>query len=133
MSNLVYYSSSSGNTQRFVERLAIPALRITTPPHPILYVREPFILIVPTYGGGGTNGAVPAPVIRFLNQPENRHLLKGVIASGNRSFGAGFCLAGKVIAEKCQVPCLYRFELLGTPEDVENVRKGVKQFWLQQL
>ncbi|MEN3752326.1 class Ib ribonucleoside-diphosphate reductase assembly flavoprotein NrdI [Mangrovibacter yixingensis] len=132
MSNLVYYSSSSGNTHRFVERLAIPALRITAPPHPILHVNTPFILIVPTYGGGGIQGAVPAPVIRFLNQAENRRLLKGVISSGNRSFGAGFCLAGKVIAEKCQVPWLYRFELLGTPEDVENVRKGVKQFWLQQ-
>ncbi|HAP83838.1 MAG TPA: class Ib ribonucleoside-diphosphate reductase assembly flavoprotein NrdI, partial [Enterobacteriaceae bacterium] len=37
--------------------------------------------------------------------------------------------AGDVIAQKCQVPCLYRFELMGTMRDIENVRKGVNKFW----
>jgi protein involved in ribonucleotide reduction len=132
MSNLVYFSSSSENTLRFVERLGLPALRIPLEVKQRLEVTEPYILIVPSYGGGGIAGAVPAQVIRFLNNANNRALLRGVIASGNRNFGEGFCRAGDVIAQKCQVPYLYRFELLGTDQDIENVRKGVSEFWQRQ-
>ncbi|WP_435945977.1 class Ib ribonucleoside-diphosphate reductase assembly flavoprotein NrdI [Dryocola sp. BD586] len=131
MSNLVYFSSSSENTLRFVERLGLPAVRIPLDKQR-LEVTEPYILIVPSYGGGGIAGAVPAQVIRFLNNPANRALLRGVIASGNRNFGEGFCRAGDIIAQKCQVPYLYRFELLGTDQDIENVRKGVSEFWQRQ-
>ncbi|HEY1845633.1 MAG TPA: class Ib ribonucleoside-diphosphate reductase assembly flavoprotein NrdI [Buttiauxella sp.] len=132
MSHLVYFSSESENTLRFVERLGLPALRIPLAVKERLEVTEPYILIVPSYGGGGIAGAVPAQVIRFLNNPANRALLRGVIASGNRNFGEGFCRAGDVIAQKCRVPYLYRFELLGTGQDIENVRKGVKEFWQRQ-
>jgi protein involved in ribonucleotide reduction len=132
MSNLVYFSSTSENTLRFVERLGLPALRIPLEIKQRLEVTEPYILIVPSYGGGGIAGAVPAQVIRFLNNASNRALLRGVIASGNRNFGEGFCRAGDVIAQKCQVPYLYRFELLGTDQDIENVRKGVSEFWQRQ-
>ncbi len=132
MSNLVYFSSSSENTLRFVERLGLPALRIPLEIKQRLEVTEPYILIVPSYGGGGIAGAVPAQVIRFLNNSANRALLRGVIASGNRNFGEGFCRAGDIIAQKCQVPYLYRFELLGTEQDIENVRKGVSEFWQRQ-
>lgn len=132
MSNLVYFSSSSENTLRFVERLGLSALRIPQDMKQRLEVTEPYILIVPSYGGGGIAGAVPAQVIRFLNNPANRALLRGVIASGNRNFGEGFCRAGDIIAQKCRVPYLYRFELLGTDQDIENVRKGVSEFWQRQ-
>lgn len=132
MSHLVYFSSESENTLRFVERLGLPALRIPLETSSRLEVTEPYILIVPSYGGGGIAGAVPAQVIRFLNHPANRAQLRGVIASGNRNFGEGFCRAGDVIAQKCQVPYLYRFELLGTDQDLENVRKGVSEFWQRQ-
>jgi protein involved in ribonucleotide reduction len=132
MSNLVYFSSTSENTLRFVERLGLPALRIPLEVKQRLEVTEPYILIVPSYGGGGIAGAVPAQVIRFLNNARNRALLRGVIASGNRNFGEGFCRAGDVIAQKCQVPYLYRFELIGTDQDIENVRKGVSEFWQRQ-
>jgi protein involved in ribonucleotide reduction len=54
-----------------------------------------------------------------------------VIAAGNTNFGVDYCLAGKVIATKCQVPVLYRFELLGTPDDVTAVQNGMEQFWKQ--
>ncbi|KAB1480173.1 class Ib ribonucleoside-diphosphate reductase assembly flavoprotein NrdI, partial [Cronobacter sakazakii] len=97
-----------------------------------LQADEPYILVVPTYGGGGTAGAVPRQVIRFLNDEHNRALLRGVIAAGNRNFGEGFCRAGDIIAHKCQVPFLYRFELMGTGQDIDNVRKGVSEFWQRQ-
>lgn len=72
---------------------------------------------------------MPRQVVRFLNDPNNRSLLRGVIAAGNTNFGDAFCRAGEVISAKCQVPQLYRFELLGTPDDVEAVSNGIDRFW----
>lgn len=129
---LVYFSSQSENTHRFITRLGLPARRIPVDKAQRLQVDRPFILMVPSYGGGSARGAVPAQVIQFLNDEANRRLLRGVIAAGNRNFGAGFCLAGDIIAQKCQVPYLYRFELMGTADDIANVKAGVTQFWQQQ-
>ena len=127
---LVYFSSASGNTARFVEKLQIPAARIPMRlKDPALHVKDPYVLIVPTYGGGDIARAVPRQVIRFLNDETNRSLIRGVITSGNTNFGTAFCCAGPVIASKCHVPELYRFELLGTRRDVEQVRKGLTEFW----
>ncbi|MCI1035455.1 MULTISPECIES: class Ib ribonucleoside-diphosphate reductase assembly flavoprotein NrdI [Raoultella] len=132
MSLIVYFSSSSENTHRFVQRLGLPAVRIPLNERERIQVDEPYILIVPSYGGGGTAGAVPRQAIRFLNDPHNRQLIRGVIAAGNRNFGDAYGRAGDVVAQKCSVPYLYRFELMGTPQDVDNVRKGVSEFWQQQ-
>ncbi len=132
MSLIVYFSSSSENTHRFVQRLGLPAVRIPLNERERIQVDAPYILIVPSYGGGGTAGAVPRQAIRFLNDPHNRQLIRGVIAAGNRNFGDAYGRAGDVIAQKCGVPYLYRFELMGTPTDVDNVRKGVNEFWQRQ-
>ncbi len=132
MSLIVYFSSSSENTHRFVQRLALPAVRIPLNERERIQVDESYILIVPSYGGGGTAGAVPRQAIRFLNDPHNRQLIRGVIAAGNRNFGEAYGRAGEVIAQKCGVPYLYRFELMGTQQDVDNVRKGVSEFWQRQ-
>lgn len=133
MNPLVYFSSSSENTHRFVGRTGLPAIRIPIDRQPEkLRVDTPYILVVPSYGGGSAKGAVPTQVIRFLNDEHNRSLIRGVIAAGNTNFGAAYCIAGEIISQKCQVPYLYRFELLGTPEDVAKVRQGVKEFWQRQ-
>ncbi|PTB32020.1 class Ib ribonucleoside-diphosphate reductase assembly flavoprotein NrdI [Photobacterium phosphoreum] len=131
MCKLVYFSSQSGNTQRFIEKLNLNAIRlpINAEVSPQI-TTEPFILICPTYADGYGHGAVPKSVIHFLNNPKNRSLLKGIIASGNRNFGCLFAQAGNVIAQKCQVPVLYRFELSGTEQDVLRVQEGLKRFWL---
>lgn len=138
MASLVYFSSASENTHRFVQKLGVPAARI--PLHDregTFRVDEPYVLIVPTYGGGnhytgGDRGFVPKQVVRFLNNAHNRSLLRAVIAAGNTNFGDTFCFAGDVISKKCQVPYLYRFELMGTTEDVERVREGLGLFWESQ-
>lgn len=132
MSMLVYFSSQSENTHRFVKKTNLPAVRIPLDSEQHLRVDQPYILVVPSYGGGSVKGAIPRQVIQFLNDVGNRQLIRGVIASGNRNFGEAYCLAGTIISQKCQVPCLYRFELLGTHEDIENVSQGVTEFWLQQ-
>jgi len=90
------------------------------------------VLILPTYGGGNEGGAVPKQVIKFLNDEDNRALIRGVIAAGNTNFGEAYCIAGDIIAAKCHVPYLYGFELMGTTEDVHNVREGLGRFWQRQ-
>ena len=135
---VVYFSSVSENTHRFVQKLGLPSVRI--PLHGRIEVDEPYVLILPTYGGGkvvpgeggpdpDSGGYVPKQVIAFLNNPHNRSLIRGVIAAGNTNFGAEYCYAGNVVSRKCGVPFLYRFELMGTAEDVESVRAGLAAFW----
>lgn len=128
MGELLFWSSASGNTARFVAALGLPARRIDA----ATAAMGPFVLVCPTYADGEGRGAVPGPVIRFLNVPANRALLRGVIAGGNRNFGEFFARAGDVIAAKCGVSCLYRFELAGTAEDAARVRQGLERFWTGQ-
>ena len=133
MSSLVYFSSTSENTHRFVQKLGLPAQRIPLlPSQGHLQVTEPYVLVVPTYGGGSEGGAVPRQVIKFLNDEANRSLIRGVIAAGNTNFGETYLLAGHIISAKCAVPFLYGFELMGTPQDVTRVREGLGQFWQSQ-
>ena len=127
--SLVYFSSVSENTHRFVQKLDMPATRI--PLHGRIEVDQPYVLVLPTYGGGkatpniNDGGYVPKQVIAFLNNEHNRSLIRGVIAAGNNNFGAEFAYAGNVVSRKCGVPYLYRFELMGTPDDVDAVRAGL--------
>ncbi|WP_323010164.1 class Ib ribonucleoside-diphosphate reductase assembly flavoprotein NrdI [Paracoccus sp. (in: a-proteobacteria)] len=130
MGGLIYYSSASGNTARFVTRLGLPAGRIPVAPGERMPQPEaPYVLICPTYADGQGRGAVPKQVIRFLNDPARRALLRGVIGTGNRNFGATFALSAGVISAKCNVPALYRFELAGDDNDLSRVRAGLEKFW----
>ena len=132
---VVYFSSASQNTARFIANCrlqdeGINVYRIPLKPsEPALHVSEPYIIVVPTYGGGAANKAVPIQVKRFLNDPENRKHARAVIAAGNSNFGDAFCEAGYIISAKCKIPFIYYFELMGTSEDVLKVRKGVVDFF----
>lgn len=132
---VVYFSSATGNTHKFVEKLGIKSARIPLRrKDPELIVDEPYVLICPTYGGGvsihGDHARpVPPQVIRFLNNEHNRSFIRGVIAAGNLNFGTDYCKAGDIIAAKCKVPYLYRFELMGNDEDVRIVQQGLEQFF----
>ncbi|ABY25191.1 NrdI [Renibacterium salmoninarum ATCC 33209] len=133
-SRVIYFSSVSGNTHRFVDKLDVGAARLPVKTQDeTLKATEPFVLVLPTYGGETGHGAVPKQVIKFLNVAENRSLIRGVIAAGNTNFGETYCLAGDIIATKCKVPLLYQFELMGTPEDVDRFHQGLEQFWTRQL
>ncbi len=127
---MVYFSSVTENTKRFVDRLGLPSHRIPLRKgDEFLMMQEDYVLVIPTYGGGNHRGAVPKQVIKFLNEPQNRSHCRGVISSGNTNFGTAYCLAGDIVAQKVGVPHLYRFELLGTQEDVLRVQEGLRKFW----
>ena len=54
---VVYFSSVTGNTARFVEKMGLPAARI--PLRKLegdLVVDKPYVLVCPTYGGGSVLG-----------------------------------------------------------------------------
>jgi protein involved in ribonucleotide reduction len=133
MSNLVYFSSASENTHRFVQKLGLDANRIPllAKDEPLV-ATEPYVLVLPTYGGGPETKAVPKQVIRFLNDERNRRFIRGVIAAGNTNFGEAYGIAGDIIGRKLNIPVLYKFELFGTPDDVRIVQDGLEAFWKQQ-
>lgn len=90
---------------------------------------EPYVLVTPCYADGMGNGSVPKQVIAWLNDPENRKYIIGVIGGGNRNFGHLFANAANVISNKCHVPVLYKFELAGDINDVERVQAGLVKFF----
>lgn len=127
---IVYFSNVSGFTHRFVEKLGLPASRI--PIHSVeagsFVISEPSTLILPTYGANGRD-FVPKQVIRFLNVEGNRNLITSVIGSGNINFLDDYAKAADIVSAKLGVPVLYRFELAGTPDDIENVQKELKDHY----
>jgi protein involved in ribonucleotide reduction len=114
----VVFYSLSGNTRRFAERLGFPLERIA--PGGSLVMDQPYVLLTPTY-----SGKVPKPVLDFLQRPENRNWIRGVVTSGNTNFGADYARAGRTISEICGVPHVHSFELTGLPEDLEAVREHI--------
>ena len=130
---VVYFSSVTDNTHRFVQKLDLPNVRIPLrlKDEPLI-VNDPYVLVCPTYGGGvsltGENSRpVPRQVIRFLNNEHNRSFIRAVVAGGNSNFGADFGKAGEVISAKCKVPYVYRFEMMGNEDDVRICRGGLVQ------
>ena len=131
--NIVYFSSVSGNTHRFVQKLGYKSARIGLyTKDPVLEASEPYVLIVPTYGGGSTRqGAVPKQVIKFLNHKPNRELIRGIVSMGNTNFGTAYCKAGDIISEKTGAPVIGKVEIYGTPEDVRDIQNEIEKLGAQ--
>ena len=133
--DIVYFSNYSGNTKKFVERLSEDEnVRI-----PIagsggsITVDQPYVLLVPTYGGGEGRAAIPRQVRAFLNIKKNRDLLRGVVGFGNTNFGEHFCKAADLISAKTGVPVIAKVEIFGTQEDVNKVKERLTLLYGQEL
>jgi protein involved in ribonucleotide reduction len=113
---LVVYTSKTGNVARFVARLGLPALRLGDGTEKIA---EPCLLITYTTGFG----QVPPEVLRFVEN--NRHLIRGVAASGNRNWGANFARAADLLAERYGIRVIHKFELSGTARDIEIIKEAI--------
>lgn len=128
--DIVYFSNYSGNTKRFVEKFSNNARRIpidyTADTSDVLVIDAPYILVVPTYGGGSEGHAVPRQVRAFLSKPENRELLRGVIGTGNTNFGEHYCKAAELISAKMGVPIVAKVEIFGTPEDIDKITERLE-------
>jgi protein involved in ribonucleotide reduction len=130
--DIVYFSNYSGNTKRFVEKLADGtnnATRIAISPGPgrsRFVADRDYVLFVPTYGGGSERSAIPRQVREFLNVPENRDRLRGVVGFGNTNFGEHFCKAADLISRKTGVPVIAKVEIFGTNDDVMKVKERLK-------
>ncbi len=130
----VYFSSVTENTRIFVEKLPYESKRI-----PLLrndgelFVKQPFVLVTPTYGGGHEQATVPKQVLKFFQHFEHRKLCVGVIGSGNMNFGDHYCKAADMLAEKLKVPVLARFELRGLSSDVKSITEGIENHWHELL
>lgn len=127
---IAYFSSASNYTDRFLEKVGLPRVRIPLRPRVegMITIDRPMVLVLPTYGAGPATKAVPKQVIQFLNIEQNRDNIVGVIGTGNTNFYGAYCLAADIVSHKVRVPVLYRLELTGTPYDVEQVRNGVPTF-----
>lgn len=126
--HIVYFSNYSGNTQRFVEKMGMPATRIPLDwnyENP-LEVTQPYVLFVPTYGGGSESSAIPRQVRNFLNLHSNRDNLCGVVGFGNTNFGEHFCKAADMISSKTGVPLIGRVEIFGTDYDIERIKERLE-------
>lgn len=131
--DVVYFSNYTGNTHRFVERFREVAdgefTRIpirNSDDSDTIYSGSGFVLFVPTYGGGSEKSAIPRQVRRFLNVPENRDKLRGVVGFGNTNFGDHFCKAAELISAKTGVPIIDRIEIFGAPGDIERLEKRMR-------
>ncbi|MEY3029208.1 MAG: hypothetical protein RL198_605 [Actinomycetota bacterium] len=133
MFDVYYFSSVSENTKRFVEKLGLNAVRIPLKTEDaaqfVVEGDKDAVLVVPTYGSGDEGSTVPKQVVKFLNNPDNRKRVKGVIATGNTNFGESYGLAGEIVAAKLGVPLLYRVEIMGTPHEVTEVRERLEKLW----
>jgi protein involved in ribonucleotide reduction len=133
MYDIVYFSSASGNTKRFAEKFSSLTHLVQIPlkwdPDEPLLVKREYVLVLPTYGGGEYEKAVPRQVVKFLNLQQNRDLIRGVIGTGNTNFGEHYCLAADVVVAKTGVPLLYRAEIFGTPDDIVEITERLEQLW----
>ena len=132
--DIVYFSNYSGNTKRFVEKFDEHAIRIPIDwrSHSIT-VDQPYVLMVPTYGGGEGRAAIPRQVRSFLNIKENRNLLRGVVGFGNTNFGEHFCKAAHMISEKAGVPLIAKIEIFGTDDDVITLKQRLEMLYGQEV
>lgn len=111
----IVYASRTGNVQSVIEQLTVKEpLLIETGSET---VSEPYLLITYTDGYGD----IPMEVEEFLTN--NAKYLRGVIVSGDQSYGEAYCKAGDLISEKFAVECLYKFENAGEPEDIVAIQK----------
>lgn len=128
---LVYFSNHSGNTQKFIERLGVSgAIRIPIDwDNSPITVSQPFVLVVPTYGGGSERTAIPRQVRHFLNVRQNRDMLRGVIGMGNTNFGEHFCKAAEMVSKKAKVPLIAKVEIFGTDYDIQLVKERLRMLY----
>jgi len=134
--DIIYFSNHTGNTHRFVKKFReaanVNCTRIdlsTGSSSDSIRASGEYVLFVPTYGGGSEKSAIPRQVRYFLNVPENRDKLRGVVGFGNTNFGDHYCKAAELISAKTGVPIIDRIEIFGAPGDIERLQERLEDLY----
>ena len=117
----IVYMSMTGQTRRFVKKLAMDALEIN-PDNAFQEIFEPYIVIVPSY-----DREVTEVMNDFIETGQNKNFLRGVCGSGNLNFNDLYCFTAKNLATEYQVPLIHCFEFQGNEQDVEFVKEKVNE------
>lgn len=126
MVKVVYFSSATNNTKRFVDKLGLPNERIPLRrSDPALHVDEPYVLIVPTYG---RHQGRPQAGHRLPQRPENCRCV-GVISSGNTNFGTAYWPRRRHRLGKTGHPTCTNSSSSEPPRTSPGVREGLEEFW----
>lgn len=116
----IVYASRTGNVESIINRLNLNnVLKIESGQEKI---EEDFLLFTYTDGYGD----IPMEVEDFLSL--NGQHLKGVMVSGDQSYGEAYCQAGDQISEQYNVPCLYKVENDGQEEDIKNIAQIIQDY-----
>ena len=113
----VVFASRTGNVESIVNKLGVDDLMKIESGNE--EVHEDYILFTYTDGYGD----VPVEVDDFLSG--NAEHLKGVVVSGDTSYGEAYGGAGDAIAKPFNVPLLYKVENEGTDEDIAEIKKVI--------
>lgn len=108
-----YFASRTGNVENLVAKLGIAVDRIVDGSEA---ADGDYILFTYTDGYGD----IPAEVEAFL--AANSGSCKGVVVSGDTSYGDAYCGAAEKIADGYGINCLYKVENDGTDADVEAIK-----------
>ncbi len=125
---VVFWSSKTGNTKSFCNKLKelggenVQIIELNKDGLTWKIDFNNVVIVTPCYADSLGNHSVPAPIIKFLNKNKHQHnKIKGVVGTGNRSFGQWFTNSADVIASKMNIPVLGRVELKGTLEEAKEV------------
>ncbi|GCE63284.1 class Ib ribonucleoside-diphosphate reductase assembly flavoprotein NrdI [Candidatus Mycoplasma haematohominis] len=118
------YASRTNNIERIVQKLNLPEEQLLNISNGYSgVINEEYCLFTYT----DMLGSIPKVVDDFLKI--NHKYLKGVAGSGNRNFGANFCLAAEKISIKYGVELLAKFELAGSDKEIERFKKKYKELF----
>ncbi len=112
------YASRTGNVASLIAKLGLDATQISDGNEK---VTKDYVLFTYTDGYGD----IPAEVDAFL-QNNGTHI-KGVVCSGDPSYGDAFCGAGERISQIYSVSLLRKVEMDGTDEDVQAIKASLEK------
>lgn len=117
----IVYFSVTGQTRRFIKKAHLESSAYEISPlDPFFSMKEPFILITPTY-----EVEITEPVFDFLRYENNASFCQGVVGTGNRNFADLFVFTAKEIAKEFSLPLLQSFEFAGTNRDIKTFMEVV--------
>ncbi|CAK8054764.1 class Ib ribonucleoside-diphosphate reductase assembly flavoprotein NrdI [Eupransor demetentiae] len=136
----VLYTSTEGNTEAFIDKLALEAEKAGDDFHPraigdeteVAVEKQPYVALVPTYLTGGTGTGPEVTEIftnalgEYIEEGNNQRYLRGVIGSGNRNFNDQYILTAKRYAKKFNVPLIDHYELRGSKFDAARIYPKIK-------